>query len=72
MVGPFDHAAARGRTVKREPRRCHAFEACVDGALIIYATLPDEDGEPIRVEPHRVCALLAACGDALAGKPSVR
>lgn len=53
-------------------RGAHAFEACEDGALIIYATLPDEDGEPIRIEPHRVAAVLAACGDALARKSSTR
>lgn len=53
-------------------RGAHAFEACKDGALIIYVTMPDGDGEPIRIEPHRVCAVLAACGDALARKPSTR
>jgi hypothetical protein len=53
-------------------RGAHAFEACEDGSLIIYATLPDGDGAPIRVEPHRVSAVLAACGDALARKPSTR
>lgn len=57
---------------KKELRGAHAFEACEDGSLIIYATMPDGDGEPIRVEPHRVCAVLAACGDALAKKPSTR
>lgn len=59
------------KTAKRM-RGAHAFEACKDGALIIYATTPDGDGEPIRIEPHRVCAVLAACGDALARKPSTR
>ena len=59
-----------GKTSKL--RGAHAFEACADGALIIYATMPDGDGEPIRVESHRVCAVLAACGDALARKPSTR
>jgi hypothetical protein len=61
--------------MKKTPKKfrgAHAFEACKDGALIIYATLPDGDGEPIRVEPHRVGAVLAACGDALARKPSTR
>lgn len=53
-------------------RGAHAFEACEDGALIIYATMPDGDGEPIRIEPHRVGAVLAAAGDALAKKPSTR
>ena len=50
----------------------HAFEACEDGSLIIYATMPDGDGEPIRIKPHRVTAMLAACGDALARKPGTR
>jgi hypothetical protein len=49
-----------------------AFEACADGTLIIYATLPDGDGEPIHIEPERVGSLLASCGDALARKPSRR
>jgi hypothetical protein len=53
-------------------RGAHAFEARRDGSLVIYATLPDGDGEPIRVEPHRVMAVLCACGDALARKPSTR
>ena len=53
-------------------RGAHAFEERKDGALIIYATLPDGDGEPICIEPHRVGAVLAACGDALARKPSTR
>jgi hypothetical protein len=53
-------------------RGAHAFEACEDGSLIIYAAMPDGDGEPIRIEPHRVSAVLAACGDALAKKPSTR
>lgn len=58
---------------KKEILRCaHAFEACKDGSLIIYAMMPDGDGEPIRVEPHRVSAVLAVCGDALARKPSTR
>ena len=50
----------------------HAFEAREDGSLIIWATLPNEDGAPIRIDPRRVCAVLAACGDALARKPSTR
>ena len=50
----------------------HAFEARADGSLVLYATMPDGDGEPIRIEPHRVPAVLAACGDALARKPSTR
>lgn len=53
-------------------RGAHAFEACADGSLIIYATMPNGDGEPIRIEPQRVSAVLAACGDALAREPSVR
>ena len=53
-------------------RGCNGFEARADGSLVIWATLPDGDGEPIRVEPHRVCAVLAASGDALARKPSSR
>lgn len=53
-------------------RGAHAFEACKDGSLIIYATMPDGDGEPIRIEPHRVMAVLYACADALAKEPSVR
>jgi len=55
-----------------ELRGAHAFEACKDGSLLIYATMPNGDGEPIRIEPNRVCAVLAACGDALARKPSFR
>ena len=60
-----------------ELRGALAFEACKDGALIIYVTPPTGaehwwDGEPIRIEPHRVCEVLAACGDALARKPSTR
>ena len=54
------------------PRGAHAFEACKDGSLLIYATMPNGDGDPIRIEPNRVCAVLAACGDALARKPSFR
>ena len=77
-VGPY--VAATGYAVGRPyklpgkvpPRGAHAFEACADGSLVIYATLPDGDGEPIRIEPHRVGAVLAACGDALARKPSTR
>lgn len=53
-------------------RGAHAFEARADGSLIIYATLPDGDGEPICIEPQRVAAVLAACGDALAKKPRTR
>jgi len=58
--------------VKKGLRGAHAFEACADGSLIIYATMSDGDGEPIRVERHRVMAVMHACADALAGKPSVR
>lgn len=54
----------------RGPRGVNAFEACADGAVIIYAELPDLDGEPVRIEPHRVRDLLATCGDALAQKPN--
>lgn len=57
---------------KPEPRGAHAFEARVDGTLVIYASMPDGDGEPIHIEPHRVKAVLAACADALAGKRSMR
>lgn len=57
---------------KPKLRDAHCFEACADGALIIYATMPDGDGEPIRIDPHRVSAVLAACGDALARKASRR
>ena len=53
-------------------RGAHAFEARADGSLVLYATMPDGDGEPLRIEPHRVPAVLAACGDALARKPSTR
>jgi hypothetical protein len=53
-------------------RGAHAFEACADGSLIIYATMLDGDGEPIRIEPHRVMAVLMTCGDALAKEPSTR
>lgn len=61
------------QTAKRRPERgANAFESRSDGSLVIYATMPDGDGEPIRVEPHRVGAVLAACGDALAGRRSVR
>lgn len=78
LVGSYVEATgyAFGKPPWKPPgkllRGAHAFEACKDGALIIYATLPDGDGEPIRIEPHRVCAVLAACGDALARKPSTR
>jgi hypothetical protein len=51
-------------------RGAHAFEACADGSLVIYATMPDGDGEPIRIEPHRVRAVLAACVDALTKEPN--
>ncbi len=62
---------------KVPPRGAHAFEARKDGALIIYVTPPDGaehwwDGQPIRIEPDRVAAVLATCGDALARKPSTR
>lgn len=57
---------------KPEPRGAHAFEARADGTLIIYASMPDGDGEPIHIEPHRVRAVLLACADALAGKRSMR
>jgi hypothetical protein len=57
---------------KLPERGAHAFEACADGSLIIYATMSDGDGEPIRIDPHRVSAVLATCGDALARKPSTR
>ena len=53
-------------------RGAHAFEARADGSLVLYATMSDGDGEPIRIEPHRVPAVLSACGDALARKPSTR
>ncbi len=46
-------------------RGAHAFEACEDGALIIWAAMPNSDGEPIRIEPHRVKGVLCACADAL-------
>jgi hypothetical protein len=55
-----------------ELRGAHAFEARKDGSLVIYATMPDGDGEPIRIEPQRVRGVLCACGDALAREPSVR
>jgi len=58
--------------MKHKIREALAIEACADGALILYAELPDGDGEPIRIEPPRVSAVLAACGDALARKPSTR
>lgn len=57
---------------KPEPRGAHAFEARADGTLVIYASMPDGDGEPIHIEPHRVRAVLLACADALAGKRSMR
>jgi len=50
----------------------NAFEARADGSLIIWVTMPDGDGEPILIEPRRVPAVLAACGDALAKKASTR
>jgi hypothetical protein len=58
-------------------RGAHAFEARKDGSLILYVTPPTGaehwwDGEPIRIEPHRVCEVLAACGDALSRKSSTR
>ena len=60
------------------PRKAHAFEARKDGSLIIYTAWPDGRGEhwweaePICIEPRRVSEVLAACGDALAKKKSVR
>ena len=62
---------------KAPPRGAHAFEACKDGALIIYVTPPTGaehwwDGVPIRIEARQVGAVLAACGDALARKPTTR
>lgn len=53
----------------RQMRGAYAFKARGDGSLVIY---PNGDGEPIRVEPHQVMAVLCACGDALARKPSTR
>lgn len=60
-----------------ELRDALSFEARKDGALIIYVTPPTGaehwwDGAPIRIEPDRVSAVLAACGDALAKKASIR
>jgi hypothetical protein len=86
-VGPLFKITAAGRkaiakaskgepAVRHKPRVALAFKACKDGALIIYADLPAIEhwweGEPIRIEPRRVCEVLAACGDALAKKSSVR
>lgn len=70
-VGPL-RVFVQTRCAGADLRVAHAFEARADGALIIYATLPDGDGEPICIEPHRVGAVLAACGDALARKASTR
>ena len=64
-------ACAQGSRVVKE-RGAHAFEAREDGSLVIYATMPDEDGCPVRVEPDCVSTVLAACGDALARKRSMR
>lgn len=66
------HTPRRARHSNNRARGAHAFEACADGSLIIYATMPDGDGERIRIEPQRVRAVLAACGDALARKASTR
>lgn len=66
------YLASLGTTPKKKLRGAHCFEACEDGALIIWATMPDGDGEPIRIVPQRVGAVLAACGDALARTPSRR
>jgi hypothetical protein len=44
----------------------HAFEARSDGSLVIYATMPNQDGLPVRINRNRVLALLVACGKALA------
>jgi hypothetical protein len=54
-------------TRERALRSARSFEVCADGALIIYATMADGNSEPIRIriEPHRVGAVLIACGDAL-------
>ena len=63
---------------KPSARCADAFQARKDGSLVIYVARPDGpeehwwEGEPIRIEPERVSAVLAACGDALAKKPSVR
>jgi hypothetical protein len=84
LIGSY--VAATGYAIGKPPlkppgkppeRGAHAFEARKDGSLVIYVTSPDgathwSIGEPIRIEPHRVLAVLAACGDALARKPSVR
>lgn len=56
---------------EKKMRRAHAFEACKDGSLIIYATMPNGDGEPIRIEPQRVRAVLEMCVDALTKEPNV-
>jgi hypothetical protein len=72
-------SAARGAQEEealgsKNPRGAHAFEARADGSLIIYATTRGKyaDVDLIRVEPHQVAAVLSACGDALARKPSTR
>jgi hypothetical protein len=43
---------------RKKPRGAHASKACADGSLIIYATMPDGHGEPLRTEPHRVMAVI--------------
>jgi hypothetical protein len=55
-------------------KRPHAFEARADGSLIIYATGTARYShvDLIRIEPHQVAAVLSACADALARKPSIR
>lgn len=53
--------------------RSSAENAENDGAeLVIYATMSDGDGEPIRIKHGRVKALLYACADALERHPSAR
>lgn len=70
LVACGDALAKKPRA--RRGRAALAFEACTDGSLFIYAAVPREDGEPIRIEPCRVWAVLAACGEALARRPSRR
>lgn len=59
-------------TRKKPLRGTHTFKTYKNSSLIIYASMPDQLAVTIRIEPHRVGAVLAACGDALAKKPSTR
>lgn len=61
-------AGLNGPTVQKLTGESHAYEACADGSVLVYATCNDTDGFPVKIEADRVGALMNACIDAMQRK----